>query len=57
MSWTIPRTLPVLGMNPMLVFLTVATILVTFYGLSIALDLYQLSRLERQTEEDEVEAD
>lgn len=52
MSWTIPNTLPVLGMNPLLSLLTVATVLAMFYALSIALDLYQLRRHERIIEED-----
>jgi hypothetical protein len=55
LSWTIPRTLPVLGVNPVLTLLTAATVLTMFYALCIALDFIQLRRVEQQTEEAEEE--
>ena len=54
-SWTIPRFLPLFTTHPVLMGLTVATILAMLYAVDIAVDLYKLRRVEqltRQMEED-----
>ena len=54
MSWTTWG--PIAASNPVLILMFAFTVLAMFYALSIALDLYQLRRLER-TEEDEDESE
>lgn len=53
MTWTIPQTTPYLNVNPLLTVLTVATVLAMFYAVSIAIDLIQLHRQEKQIEAEE----